>query len=324
MKANLSASLVLTVIVLATAFGRVAPGTVPEARESEAIKKEAPELAADAERSVRVQSGDEVTELSVGDYLVGVLAAEMPASFEPEALKAQTVAARSYLERCIAAKKHENADICTDPACCQAFLSQDELEEHWGEDCGVYTAKLRDAVTATDGQYLGFEGEAALCVFHSSSAGRTEEAGELWGEVPYLVSVDSPETKEQVPDYVSRVTVTELDFRDTVLSAHPEADMTGDPAAWVSDVERNDSGRVSRAVIGGAELSGAELRELFSLRSAAFRIKHAKGSFTFTVTGYGHGVGMSQYGANAMAKDGADYTEILRHYYPGTVLTGGK
>ena len=162
---------------------------------------------------------------------------------------------------------------------------------------------------------------AVFAAFHSSSAGATEASGSIWSERPYLISVSSPETEEDVPNFVSRVDCTELDFRDTLLSAHPEADFTGDASGWVGEISRDESGRVASVVLGGVSVSGTELRSLFALRSTAFELEY-DGGFHFTVTGYGHGVGMSQYGAKVMAEDGADYRAILAHYYTGCELTG--
>lgn len=320
MKRILIASFLLTVITLTSVLGTAYTGSQPDKPEA----GDAPEpvqLAADAERTVRVLIGDKTEKMSVFDYLVGVLAAEMPVSFEPEALKAQAVAARSFLQRSIEAGRHGNADICTSIDCCQAFISESELKESWGENYALYVEKLKTAVSETDGEYLSYDGAAALTAFHSSSAGATESSEAVWDKVPYLVSVDSPESRDDVPNYISRVKLADIDFRDTVLYLRPEADMTGDADKWVSKVERNESGRVEYAVIGGEKFSGTELRSLFKLRSTAFRIKHSDGCFTFTVTGYGHGVGMSQYGANVMAKDGSGYEAILAHYYPGTTLS---
>ena len=124
-----------------------------------------------------------------------------------------------------------------------------------------------------------------------------------------------------MPNFVSRVDCTELDFRDTLLSAHPEADFTGDASGWVGEISRDESGRVASVVLGGVSVSGTELRSLFALRSTAFELEY-DGGFHFTVTGYGHGVGMSQYGAKVMAEDGDDYQAILAHYYTGCELTG--
>ena len=254
-------------------------------------------------------------------YLVGVVAAEMPASFEPEALKAQSVAARSYALYCAATGRHgDTAQVCTDFACCQAWSSEDTLRQNWGGSYDERLEKIKTAVEATAGEYLCYDGAPVFAAFHSSSAGATEDCGAIWSARPYLISVDSPETAEEVPDYISSVELSALDFRDTVLYAHPNADFTGDEGEWIGEITRDESGRVATAVLGGEKLSGTELRSLFSLRSTAFTLEYTGSSFLFTVTGFGHGVGMSQYGANAMAKSGADYRGILAHYYPGTQL----
>ena len=280
----------------------------------------APASAAPALRRVRVKDGGAVSEMALEDYLVGVVAAEMPADFEPEALKAQAVAARTYTLYCARTGRHADADVCTDFACCQAWRSDDALRENWGGDYGDRLGRIREAVEATAGQYLSYGGEAVFAAFHSSSAGFTEDCGAIWSGLPYLVSVSSPESADTVPNYVSRAELRPLDFRDTLLYAEPEADLTGDPADWLGELRRDDSGRVAEAVIGGAVFSGVRLRELFALRSTAFTLEYADGVFVFTVTGFGHGVGMSQYGANVMAASGADYRAILAHYYPGTEL----
>ena len=138
--------------------------------------------------------------------------------------------------------------------------------------------------------------------------------------MPYLVSVSSPETADTVPGYVSQLELSPLDFRDTILYAYPYANFTGEESAWVGEISRDESGRVSSACLGGVDIAGTALRSLFSLRSTAFTLEYTGGSFLFTVTGHGHGVGMSQHGANLMAAQGSDYTQILAHYYPGTQL----
>ena len=261
-----------------------------------------------------------VAAMDMQDYLRGVVAAEMPAGFHPEALKAQAVAARSYALYCASFAKHGEAQVCTDYACCQAWQSEDTRKKKWGEDFEVCELKISAAVRDTDGEYLAAGGKPAFAAFHSSSAGATEDSADVWSAVPYLVSVSSPETGEDVPNYVSTVRCSPIDFRDTVLSAHPEADFSGPEEAWIGALRRDGSGRVASVVLGGAELDGKELRSLFSLRSTAFELDREPGGFVFTVTGFGHGVGMSQYGADKMARLGADYREILAHYSPGTVL----
>lgn len=336
-------TLLLSYLALALAIGlpwlqwRFFPGEPPEPEEAAEMFSAAPDEpealsappAEAAEPTAAVRAAPETinvltTEgertMTMQDYLTGVLAAEMPASFEPEALKAQAVAARSYALCQAQSGKHGTAQVCTDYRCCQAWLDDASLRDAWGECYADNLARVRRAVEDTEGELLSFEGQPALALFHSSSAGATEDCAQLWGARPYLVSVTSPETAKDVPNYVSFVQCTALDFRDTVLSACPEADFTGDAADWIGQTQRDESGRVSSVEIGGAVLSGAKLRELFALRSTAFELEEIDGAFRFTVTGFGHGVGMSQYGAQVMARAGADYREILAHYYPGTVL----
>lgn len=320
MKRLLLSSIFLTAVTLAVVIMTARVPVTPQL-ETMPPAVTAKVLEADEKRSVTVLCGDEPVKMTVRQYLVGVVAAEMPVSFEPEALKAQAVAARSYLQRFLAEPKHENADICASSQCCQAYLSESKLKEKWGKSFGAYIEKIRSAVSATDGEYLSYGGKAALTAFHSSSAGVTENSGAIWSELPYLKSVDSPETADGVPNYISTLTLADIDFRDTILYLKPEADMTGEADTWVSKIERNSSGRVQSATIGKVKFTGAQLRKLFSLRSTAFELKHENGQFTFTVTGYGHGIGMSQYGANTMAKSGSSYKEILEHYYPGTTLS---
>lgn len=258
----------------------------------------------------------------MGDWLPGVVAAEMPALFESEALKAQAVAARTYIMNRAAAHPtaHPDAAVCNDPACCKAHADETALRERWAGDFDANMAKMLAAVRDTDGQYLAWEGEPIQAVFHAASAGKTEDAAAIWSAAPYLVSVSSPETAKDVPGYVTTAIFSPEEFRGIIEKAHPDCDFTGEPAYWLGGMSRTEGDRVREAVIGGVPISGAELRELFALRSAAFSLDYAEGSFLFVVTGYGHGVGMSQYGANVMAKGGADYAEILAHYYPGAEL----
>lgn len=285
-----------------------------------------PESAAgglDSELSFTVLTADGVETVTMSDWLPGVVAGEMPALFEEEALKAQAVAARTYIMYSMGREKpaHPEADVCDDPACCKAHSTDEELREKWGESYEENMARVLEAVRSTDGEYMSYGGEVIQAVFHSSSAGRTEDSAAIWQAEPYLVSVESPETAEDVPNYVTSVTVSPEDFREAVLAVHPEAEFGEDPAFWLGAAVRDASGRVESVDIGGTQVPGTELRTLFELRSTAFTLDYTAEGFLFTVTGYGHGVGMSQYGANVMAEDGADYEEILTHYYPGAELT---
>ena len=285
-----------------------------------------PESAAgglDSELSFTVLTADGVETVTMSDWLPGVVAGEMPALFEEEALKAQAVAARTYIMYSMGREKpaHPEADVCDDPACCKAHSTDEELREKWGESYEENMARVLEAVRSTDGEYMSYGGEVIQAVFHSSSAGRTEDSAAIWQAEPYLVSVESQLTAEDVPNYVTSVTVSPEDFREAVLAVHPEAEFGEDPAFWLGAAVRDASGRVESVDIGGAQVPGTELRTLFELRSTAFTLDYTAEGFLFTVTGYGHGVGMSQYGANVMAEDGADYEEILTHYYPGAELT---
>ncbi|MBQ6540842.1 MAG: stage II sporulation protein D [Oscillospiraceae bacterium] len=277
----------------------------------------------DAETMIKLKTGGEVIDISMRDYLIGVVGAEMPASFEPDALMAQAVAARTYTlykMEVEPSSNHPEADVCGDSKCCKAYKDTDELKAKWGDDYGVNIEKITDAVTTTDGEYLTYDSLPILAVFHSSSNGKTEAPENVWGSpVPYLVPVDSMEDGEKVPNYISTVTVSSSSFKDTVRSSHPGADFSEQD--WIADPVYSDSGRLLTVKLGGVTVTGTELRRLFDLRSTDIKLRRTDDGVSFTVTGYGHGVGMSQYGANAMAESGKTYREILAWYYPGTALS---
>ena len=275
----------------------------------------------DGSQTLRVLQRDgTVTEMTMGDYLWCVVAAEMPASFEAEALRAQAVCARTYSLWKLGARSHEEdgADICADSACCQAYITPEDAAQRWAQDAQAFTVKVAGAVADTDGQVLTYGGAPIQAVFFSSAAGSTADAAEVWGRsLPYLVPVDSPEG-EEVPNYRSTVTLTADEVRKLAETEGLGCDLSGEPSGWFTNVVRSASGRVASLSLGGASLSGGAARSLFSLRSACFDVSEAEGVFTFSVTGYGHGVGMSQYGANAMAKEGREFRDILTWYYTGT------
>ena len=275
----------------------------------------------DSARTLRVLDGDTVTEMSFSDYLQGVLRAEMPASFQEDALRAQAVAARTYTyyKMSSGGNHGDTADICTDHSCCQAFLGKEKAADNWGKNAERYEAKIENAVSATDGQVMLYGGAPILAVFHSSSAGETWNSGEVWAQdLPYLQSVSSPEG-EGVPNYYSTVELTEAEFREKFLAARPEADLSGPASGWIRDPVM-DGVHVESVTIGGVSVSGPSVRSIFGLRSASFTAEAGDGKITFYVTGYGHGVGLSQYGANAMAEAGSTWREILEHYYAGVTI----
>lgn len=261
-----------------------------------------------------------ISELTMEEYLFGVVSAEMPASFELEALKAQACAARTYTVRkqSFETAKHPDADVCTDISCCQAYLSPSDAAQRWGSSAQSYTQKIQQSIAETDGLGVLYNGSPIQAVFFSSAPGYTVDAVEVWGnQVDYLQSVESPEGDE-VPNFRSTVTLSADEVKSLILNTYSNANLTGDPSTWFGSPVTNEGGTVSSILVGGVTLTGNQIRSLFQLRSACFLVSWDGSSFTFSVTGYGHGVGMSQYGANAMAQSGSTYDEILTWYYTDT------
>ncbi len=276
----------------------------------------------------KLPESDEITVWIDGDlkkmpmeeYLVGVVAAEMPASYEIEALKAQAVAARTYTQYkkdhggCSA---HPGADICGESSHCQAYMTPEEMSENWGADASLYTQKVVDAVHETAGEMIYYDGQEIQVFFHASAGGRTENSENVYGEaLPYLVSVDS-EGEESSSHYYGKVSVSRDDFISKMTAFSPS--IRFDSGALVGSIVRFDSGRVQSVVVGNETFTGREIREIFGLNSANFTVEEDNG-VTFSTVGFGHGVGMSQTGANAMAKSGTDYIEILKHYFTGVTV----
>lgn len=278
----------------------------------------------DSETMLRVLRGEVVEQMDMATYLVGVLRAEMPASFEEEALKAQVVAARTYTLHKMqngGAPRHPDADTCDDITCCKAYKDWADAAAQWGASAEVYEQKLRNAVAQTDGEVILYGGEPILAVFHSSSSGTTRSAGEVWqNDLPYLQSVASPEGAQSVPNYYSVARFDAAEFKTLFLAAHPDASFPEDTSQWITNMDCAADGSVRTLTVGGITLAGTELRTILSLRSACFTTVAAEDSLTFYVTGYGHGVGMSQYGANTLARQGKTYREILQWYYTGVSI----
>lgn len=250
------------------------------------------------------------TELALDAYLQRVLLGEMPISFEKEALKAQAVAARTYTAKAMAGGKH-GGKLCTDSTCCQAFCDAAAFVSFTPEE----REKAADAVRETDALVLTYDGALIEATFFSCSGGRTEDAIAVWGtDYPYLRSVESPGEEAAKYDTDSRlVSKREL---ETAL----EITLSDNAASWAGAVQLTSGGGVETIELGGKRFLGVYLRKALGLRSTAFTVTPEGDALRFDTRGYGHRVGLSQYGANAMAADGADFREILRHYYPGTAL----
>lgn len=264
---------------------------------------------------ILVRTGDALEYKALEDYLTGVVLAEMPASFEMEALKAQAVVARTYTMRANeTGGKHGDGSICTDYACCQAYIAPDEYLVQGGTKENV--DKIREAVTSTLGRVLTYQGELIEATYFSCSGGSTEDAAAVWGtEYPYLQAVESP-GEENAAYFTDSATFTPEQFRNALGES-----LEGPPDTWFGEVTYTDGGGVDTMVIGDKTYRGTELRTLLSLRSTAFSVTVGE-EIIISTRGFGHRVGMSQYGADAMAVAGKSFEEILAHYYPGTVLSG--
>lgn len=280
----------------------------------------------EGEVQVKLQlSNGQVVSMPLEQYITGVVAAEMPASFHVEALKAQAVAARTYtslrLTRDSKDEKHPDAHLCADSGHCQAWIDTAEMRKRWGRHFRANYNKIAEAVKETKGQVLTCDGELIDPVYHASCGGRgTEDAREVWGhEVPYLKSVrctfDPPHRQEPV---VTRLSLQEI-FACLGISEQsvPAAAASG---GAVEIRQRTASGRVKSVRVGSQVCGGVDLRKELGLRSTDFEVTSAGKEIVFTTRGYGHAVGMCQYGAEGLANRGAKYNQILAHYYQGTKL----
>ena len=309
--------------------GNVPAESMPRQETSAAAPVTEPARQADSMDSYRVLdiTTGTVLEISTRDYVIGAVCAEMPATFEPEALKAQAVAAHTYAERQRRSEAHSptaelcGADFSNDTRHYQGYYTLEQIKNCYGDSFDVYYPKVEAAVDAVLGEILCYHDAPIIAAFHSLSTGVTEDAAQVWGSaVPYLVSVDSPADCD-APRYREEITLTAEAVREKLLTAVPELKLPEKPEEWFGRAEQTKSGTVCTMQVGDQSLGGQTLRAAFGLRSAAFTVSLKEDSFTFVTRGYGHGVCMSQYGANAMAAEGSSYAEILAHYYPGTTLT---
>ena len=264
---------------------------------------------------MRLRKNDGTTEeMDMDTYLVGVVLAEMPAYFEEEALKAQSVVARTYTRKAyVTGGKHGDGSICTKSSCCQAYITESDYLSQGGTQENV--DKIRAAVLATSGYVLTYEGQLIEATYFSCSGGSTEDAVAVWGtDFPYLRAVSSP-GEEDATYYTDTISFT----REQLESAL-DVSLSGSSDSWFSGLTYTAGGGIDSATIGGQVFGGTQLRSLLGLRSTAFSVMPGENCVTITTQGFGHRVGMSQYGADAMAASGSTYPEILQHYYQGTTL----
>lgn len=271
-----------------------------EIRVEEDVKEEIIEDVKEELITVYRTNGD-VINIGLTEYLVGVVAGEMPASFPIEALKAQAVVARTYTMKSLQIGRK-----LTDSTSTQVYKDNNQLRNLWGNDYDRYYQRIYDAVTSTDNICVYYNGDYIDAVYHSTSNGYTEDAVNVWGNrIPYLQTVAST-WDQNVSSYLKIITKEESDII-SILGL--------DNLDEIQILERNNSGRVEKVQIGNKIFSGVELRNMLGLRSTDFEIIKDNNIITITTKGYGHGVGMSQYGAKGMAEQGYSYREILNHYY---------
>ena len=250
-----------------------------------------------------------ITEMDLEDYITRVVLGEMPAEFETEALKAQAVVARTYtLRRNTVSRKHDGGAVCTDHHCCQAYKTEEDYLSAGETQSGL--DKIRAAVNATAGEVLTYQGQLADATYFSCSGGKTEDAQAVWGsDVPYLQAVDSP-GEEKAKHYTDTVRFSTSDFCTKLGTDRPD----------IGKITYTDGGGVATVQVGKETFTGVQMREKLGLLSTCFTVTVVGNSVTITTKGFGHRVGMSQYGADAMAVTGSSYQQILAHYYPGTEL----
>lgn len=271
--------------------------------------------------SVLSQSSGSVSKVKMREYVIGSVAAEMSPLYHTEALKAQAVASYTYAKKTKEQnEKHKdsslgNADITDSPAIHQGYISKSDRKKKWGDNYEEYEKKIEAAVDEVFGNFATYNGETALTVYHSISAGATQSAQTLWGtDIPYLISVESPGDRLS-PDYRSKKTFTESEFKKLIEKCSVK--LTGEASAWLGEAKKDETGYVSSQALGSTSVSGVTIRDALGLRSPCFDIEYADRKFTVTCLGYGHGIGMSQYGADYMARQGSSWQEILKHYYCG-------
>lgn len=299
----------------------------PKPVQSTSPKDEDHPLKTDGDNfKVLLSASGEVITLNEAEYVFGAVAAEMPAEYDIQALKAQAVACYTYAytkrlnERASPSPELKGADISDSPQTHQGYIDNAAAKEKWGDKYEDYHAKLTQAVSDVLGQIIVCNGKPILAAYHCISAGQTESAKELWGEdIPYLASVKSPGDLLS-PEFKTTAEFSKDEFKEKAQTLEG-VEITGEDASeWAEITETSQADTVLNVKIGSGNASGLAVRDAFNLRSPCFTLKYKDGKFIFTVSGYGHGVGMSQYGADYMARQGSTYVEILKHYYTGAEI----
>ena len=314
------AMLIIPLGALEVSHGKGTSDTQITQPKNDNSKEENPETV-----KVFMRKEEVVLNITAQEYIVGVLAAEMLPTYHEQALKAQAVAAYTYLLH----KKSESekspdaslkgAYLSDDSSTHQGYMTFEERSEKWGEKSEQYEKKLQKAVEAVLGKVITFDGKPIIAAFHANNSGVTHSAKTVWGgDVPYLQSVVSVGDKLS-PDCVKTVAISSQEF-SSLAGALDGCNLNGEASDWIGDVKADENGYVKSIIIGGGEFTGLRVRDALGLRSAVFTYDYKDGTFRFTTEGYGHGVGMSQYGADYMARQGSKWEEIIKHYYTGVEI----
>lgn len=258
-----------------------------------------------------------VETLELEDYLINVVAAEMPVEYEEEALKAQATVARTYtLYQIENGHKHDNADICDSSTCCQAWISKEKRYEKWGDNQDEKWSKLTNAVYSTAGEVITYNGKPIDAFFHSNSGGTTEIPINVWGgsDFPYLQVVETS-GEDEYSQYYSEKEYTKAEIESRMKSAYSDFSIDWNEESCIEILEYTESSRIKTLKIGNKNISGVEARKIFELKSSNFTYEISESTVKFKVIGYGHGVGLSQTGSNTLAKEGKNYKEIIEHFF---------
>lgn len=310
--------------------------TVSPPASSQPLEEPTPDISADSaepsdeplheEAVFRILCDEQVVTLTEREFLIRTLAMEMNPTYHSEALKAQAVAAYTYYGRRrqqqteTADPALKGADFSTPHANFPDAYTPEALQQRWGAQYEMYYKKITEAVDAVRGQTITLDGALIDACYHALSSGSTEDAETVWGaKIPYLQTVASPGDR-LAPDYEATVTLSAEEMKKALSACEAPLTLSDDPADWFGAPSLSPAGYVATQTVGGICLAGTELRKLLELRSAAFTVAYAEGIFTVTTRGYGHGVGMSQYGADYLARQGYSYKEILTYYYTGTTV----
>lgn len=267
-----------------------------------------------------------VETLELEDYLINVVAAEMPVEYEEEALKAQATVARTYtLYQIENGHKHDNADICDSSTCCQAWISKEKRYEKWGDNQDEKWSKLTNAVYSTAGEVITYDGKPIDAFFHSNSGGTTEIPINVWGgsDFPYLQVVETS-GEDEYSQYYSEKEYTKTEIESKMKSAYSDFSIDWNEENCIEILEYTESSRIKTLKIGNKNISGVEARKIFELKSSNFTYEISESTVKFKVIGYGHGIGLSQTGSNTLAKEGKSYKEIIEHFFKNVEIENIK